>query len=119
MATSLSAAASAGPPKTTVSPSSASTASTSAVGLPPARIVSRPAATAGVEPMTGACRYAAPVAVTSASSSAASSGPTVVVFTTVVAGGQRGQARGEHVAAGRGVVQAEQHHVGALDGGGG
>ena len=34
-------------------------------------------------------------------------------------GGQRRQARGEHLAAGRAVVQAEQHHVGALhrDGG--
>ena len=57
-----------------VSPSDRSTASTSAVGLPPARIVSRPAATAGVEPMTGACRYAAPVAATRWARSAASSG---------------------------------------------
>ena len=34
-------------------------------------------------------------------------------------GGQRGQDRGEHVAAGRAVVQAEQHHLGAFDGDGG
>jgi hypothetical protein len=38
------------------------------------------------------------------------------VLTTVVPGGQRGQDRGEHVAAGRAVVQAEEHHVGAVDG---
>ena len=31
-------------------------------------------------------------------------------------GGQRGQDRGEHVAAGRAVVQAEEHHVGTVDG---
>ena len=84
LATSLSPAASAGPPNTSVSPSTPSTSSTSADGLPPARIVSRPAATAGVDPMTGACRYAAPVVATRASSATASSGPTVVVLTTVV-----------------------------------
>ena len=91
LATSLSPAASAGPPNTSVSPSRPSTSSTSADGLPPARIVSRPPTMAGVEPMTGACRYVAPLAVTRASSSAASSGPTVVVLTTVVPADRAGK----------------------------
>ena len=111
LATSFRAAASVELPKTSVSPSRPSTSSAPGPGLPPASTVSRPAATAGVEPITGACRYSAPRSTTSASSSAASSGATVAVLTTVMpadkASAQARAPRGR-----RAVVQAEQHHVG-------
>ncbi len=57
-AISLSAAGSAVPFSATVYPSTAGTSATWVPGVPPARIVTRPAAAAGVEPSTGPYKYA-------------------------------------------------------------